>query len=151
MQLIDSGINVAPRSYILLFWDCLLIHIGITARDFIQVPQSQTRKMFYFSPQLQSNLPIQPPYGFTQLGGLIIDSLMTSHMLSEPVNVGWKKKQQQTYSGTKKKKSGSCVKVLSCVINRSSLSITDCQLPPSFEDQRDSWRTHRPQKHGRVA
>lgn len=96
-------------------------------------------------------LPIPPPYGFTQLGGLIIDSLMTSHVLSEPVNVKKKnqKQKKQKLTNKNKKKSSSRVKARSCVINRSFLSITDCQLPPSFEDQRASWRTHRPQTHGR--
>lgn len=47
-------------------------------------------------------LPIPPPYGFTQLGGLIIDSLMTSHVLSEPVNVKKKKPKTETHEQKQK-------------------------------------------------
>lgn len=87
-------------------------------------------------------LPFPPPYGFTQLGGLIIDSLMTSHMLREPVGIGGKKRKQQQQKKSRTNKSRPCLKALWCVINRcSSPSATDCQLPPSSEDQRDSWRT----------
>lgn len=96
----------APRSYILLLWFCPLIRIGIKARDFIQVPQTQTRKnvLFFSAAAVKPavGLPFLPPYGFTQLGGLIIDSLMTSNMLSEPVRLE-KKNNKKTDALTHKK------------------------------------------------
>ena len=47
------------------------------------------------------------------------------------------RKKKQTNSRTKRErqKCSSCVKALSCFFNRSSLSITDCQLPARFDDQ----------------
>lgn len=91
VQLIESGIIVAPRSYILLFWDCPLIRIGIKR---LYSGASNEENVLFSTPAAVKpavGLPFPPPYGFTQLGGLVIHSLMTSHMLREPVGIGKKK------------------------------------------------------------
>lgn len=143
VQLIESGIIVAPRSYILLFWDCPLIRIGIKRETLFRC--LKRRKCFIFQSscsQTRGGAALPAPiwfYSTRWLNNWFINDF--PHVERASRDRGEKRKQQQQKK-SRTNKSRPCLKALWCVINRcSSPSATDCQLPPSSEDQRDSWRT----------